>query len=273
MPSYVVTGASRGIGYGFIDYLSRDPSNTVIGLVRNKAATDERLAQDGFLEKRPNITILQADIIDGAALRAASHETAKITGGSLDYLINNAAYLSTVTSGKFLDEFEDDDDQRRILDDDLSQNFATNVGGVIKTINAFLPLIKKSAIKKVISISTGMADPDLVTQYGIWEAAPYSMSKAAMNMAVAKYGARYQDEGILFLALSPGVVATSAAQGEFFPGSDTLVPKLLKYAPDFKGPVTPLESVEMMLKVVESASVANGDTGAFIGHLGNKQWL
>lgn len=36
--------------------------------------------------------------------------------------------------------------------------FAVNVVGVAKTITAFLPLIKKSTIKKVITISTGMAD-------------------------------------------------------------------------------------------------------------------
>lgn len=36
--------------------------------------------------------------------------------------------------------------------------FSVNVVGVAKTISAFLPLLKNSEIKKVITISTGLAD-------------------------------------------------------------------------------------------------------------------
>lgn len=36
--------------------------------------------------------------------------------------------------------------------------FSVNVVGVAKTIAAFLPLLKKSEVKKVITISTGLAD-------------------------------------------------------------------------------------------------------------------
>jgi NAD(P)-dependent dehydrogenase (short-subunit alcohol dehydrogenase family) len=38
--------------------------------------------------------ILEADIIDVEALNKAAAETEKITGGSLDVLINNAAFVS-----------------------------------------------------------------------------------------------------------------------------------------------------------------------------------
>jgi len=100
MPSYVVVGASRGLGYAFIKYLSQDPSNIVIGLVRNKADTEKAIAEDGL----KNVHLFEADVLDVPALRKAANETSKITGGSLDMLINNAAYISTRSSYRTLSQ-------------------------------------------------------------------------------------------------------------------------------------------------------------------------
>ena len=49
--------------------------------------------------------------------------------------------------------------------------------------------------------------------------------------------------------------------------------KFMEYAPHFKGPIAPEESIKAMLAVIEKASVDKGDGGTFISHLGNKQWL
>jgi hypothetical protein len=49
--------------------------------------------------------------------------------------------------------------------------------------------------------------------------------------------------------------------------------KFAKYKPDFKGPIQPEESVTAVLSVIDKASLANGDGGAFVSHFGNKQWL
>lgn len=50
-----------------------------------------------------------------------------------------------------------------------------------------------------------------------------------------------------------------------------LAPSILKMAPDFKGPIEPQESVEMMRNVIDAATVA--ETGAFISQKGNKEWI
>lgn len=94
-------------------------------------------------------------------------------------------------------------------------SFNVNVIGVVKTINAFIPLIKQSSIKKVITISTGMADPDLVNTFEIDNAAPYTISKSATNMTIAKYNALYKKDGVLFLAISPGLVDTGHDMRKF----------------------------------------------------------
>ena len=49
--------------------------------------------------------------------------------------------------------------------------------------------------------------------------------------------------------------------------------KLVTYAPHFKGPISPEESVRHVRSVWEKASIEGGFGGAFVSHLGNKQWV
>ena len=101
-------------------------------------------------------------------------------------------------------------DDPQTLIKDLQISFDVNVIGVINTVNVFVPLLRQGREKKVFTLSTGMADIDLINQIDIAVAAPYSISKAALNVAVAKYSALYKSEGILFMAVSPGFVDTGA---------------------------------------------------------------
>lgn len=41
--------------------------------------------------------------------------------------------------------------------------------------------------------------------------------------------------------------------------------------PHFQGPLTPVESVAMQKKVIEDVTIE--DSGDFLSHLGNKEWL
>ncbi|KAG1813166.1 uncharacterized protein BJ212DRAFT_1447878 [Suillus subaureus] len=50
-----------------------------------------------------------------------------------------------------------------------------------------------------------------------------------------------------------------------------MVEKFRKVYPDFTGPITPEASVRMQLEVINRITV--NDTGAFISHKGNKEWL
>ena len=69
-------------------------------------------------------------------------------------------------------------------------------------------MILKGKQKKVIAISSGHADLDLISDYEIEVNAPYTVGKAALNTAVAKFGAEYGKDGVLFMSISPGVVDT-----------------------------------------------------------------
>lgn len=81
--------------------------------------------------------------------------------------------------------------------------------GVVHTTNAFLPLLHAGAAKKVISLSTGIASTDVTLGAAFTANAPYCVSKAALNLAVAKYAAELRPEGFTFLAISPGLVNTA----------------------------------------------------------------
>lgn len=87
-----------------------------------------------------------------------------------------------------------------------SQLLQTNVVGNIHLFHLFLPLVLKSKVKKVLTISTGLADLDLTNECEVDIGALYAASKAAMNVIVAKFNAQYKKDGVLFLSISPGLV-------------------------------------------------------------------
>ena len=83
--------ADRLIQVALVKALAANPSNTVIGVARDKKATEDRLAADGVT----NVHILSADINDEAKLKHVAEEASRILGSQgLDVLIHNAAYLS-----------------------------------------------------------------------------------------------------------------------------------------------------------------------------------
>ena len=79
--------------------------------------------------------------------------------------------------------------------------------------NLYVPLVLKGRTKKVIALSSGFADDELTTKYGIDVAGPYTISKAAMNTAVAKFSAQYAEQGVLFMSIAPGAVEVGQDDG------------------------------------------------------------
>ncbi len=73
--------------------ISEDSENLVVGLVRDKATTEKKVAAE--LGDRPNVHILHADLTNYASLKQAAAETTKIVGErGIDYLVGNGAFPS-----------------------------------------------------------------------------------------------------------------------------------------------------------------------------------
>lgn len=142
---------------------------------------------------------------DHVSLNEAAQEVSKITGGALDYLIINGAYNTHEVRGVPPTGFIGRED---FLRKDLIASMDVNVLGTVYSINAFLELIRKGSVKKIVVTSSGMGDPDVVASYGITFSMVYATAKAAVNMIVAKFAAELKNEGIMILAISPGLVDT-----------------------------------------------------------------
>jgi NAD(P)-dependent dehydrogenase (short-subunit alcohol dehydrogenase family) len=143
---------------------------------------------------------------DNKSLITAASETEKLTGGSVDYLIINGVYSNPEENLYSPTEFAGKED---LLTNSMIESLKVNVLGVVFTINAFLPLVRKSSVKKIIVITTGLSDRDAAEKSTISFYMTYSAMKAALNIVVTKYASELRSEGIVLLALSPGVVDTT----------------------------------------------------------------
>lgn len=164
------------------------------------------------------------------------------------------------------------------------------------TINAFLPLIRNGNEKKVIFISSGIADIDVIRTAAIPFQIGYGVSKAGTNVVMAKYAVELAPEGILTLSLSPGWVATDTGKcrpdtfvrivprAQLISGSITaneLVkdPNILNFMlgafqkidPNVKGMISVKESVEAQVEVIKNLTPAQ--SGMFLSHHGNREWF
>ncbi|KUI56149.1 hypothetical protein VP1G_03479 [Cytospora mali] len=252
MPSYAITGATSGIGFAFIKNLSADPANTVIALVRDETKAREKISEE--FPGRKNIHVVHGDIGNTESLKAAAGNVAAITGGGLDVLIANANFYAAneVPIGK--SAIEDPN-----FDEKMQESFRINVVGNTHLMADFIPLIRQGNLKKVVVLSSGMGDISFVLESNMEAQSVYSISKAALNFAVAKFQVQYKEEGILFMAISPGVVnthpQTEAPPPEAAESIQRMMASMKLYAPDFDGPISPEKSVEMVnMKVNDEQS-------------------
>jgi short-subunit dehydrogenase involved in D-alanine esterification of teichoic acids len=87
----------------------------------------------------------------------------------------------------------------------LTTSLHENITCQIRLICLYMPLILKGKEKKVIYMTSGHADADVTRNVDLATFGIYAISKAGMNMAIAKLSAQYKQDGVLFISLSPGV--------------------------------------------------------------------
>ncbi|OLN96774.1 putative oxidoreductase C663.06c-like protein 2 [Colletotrichum chlorophyti] len=235
MYSYLII---KRLAYKKLELISEDLENLFVGLVRDKAATEKKVSVE--LVDGSNVHILHADLTNYASLKQAAADTAEIVGDhGVDYLVANGTFVPTFDAyapiGALGEKVEE-------LEACASQAFNTNVVSNIHFFNLFLPLVLKGNVKKVITIATGVADLDFTNKCEVDVGALYPVSKAAMNIILAKFSAQYKKDGVLFLGISPGLVEVGRYDNttpEEMQGLMGFMGKVAQHASYLKGPITP----------------------------------
>ncbi|KDQ21230.1 hypothetical protein BOTBODRAFT_99567 [Botryobasidium botryosum FD-172 SS1] len=200
MPSYLITGASKGLGLEFTKQLLANPANFVLATARNPSGSAELQKLIASTPKDRLVTFA-LDIGSEDKIKAGAVEAAKYLPNGLDYLINNAG--GSIKEEHYIQNVDYEIWQKEIWLNGLAP---------LATVRAFLPLLRQGKEKKVLflssalaSIATGDKLPGLV--------APYAVTKTTLNMGVRKYGAELQPEGIILRLVHPGWVITDLGKG------------------------------------------------------------
>lgn len=231
MTTTLITGANKGLGLEAARRLLADGHDVWV------AARDPERGRRAAEELGGRF--VQLDVTDDASVAAAAQTVAAETG--LDVLINNAGITSQL--GQPVAELSVAEVQRV---------YDTNVLGPFRVMQAFIPLLQRSAAPVIVNVSSGLGShaatsvPDRIESQVISPA--YCSSKAALNMLTVQYSKAYPE--IRINAVDPGYTATDLN--------------------GHSGPQTVQEGTDA---IVQMANIApDGPTGAFFDRHGTLGW-
>jgi len=184
--TWVITGASRGIGLEFVRQLLGSGENVTVLARRLKSSP---ALQEAGREHAGRLNLIEADVTRDSDVMDAA---AAMGGKPVDCLINNAGILREADLGlKDLDVFK------------VEEQLLVNAVAPLRVTKAFLPLLTKAPAPPVVANITSLMGSIAETSSGAYG---YRMSKAALNMFTKCLAADLPD-GIA-LSLHPGWVKT-----------------------------------------------------------------
>lgn len=212
MPSYAITGASKGLGRELVRQLAvQSPSNTVLAIVRNLDPSSPLAA---LAKSHSNIHIITANVTDPQSILAGAQEASDILDGKLDVLIHNSNSVDMATFSHSPTQVPFDVEGTKQF---YEEPVRTAIWGAAWTTNAFLPLIEKGDLKKIAHITSSMATTEVILASGVAYGLAYSIAKAGMNVQIAKYAAELAPKDIKTVAICPGWVDTYEGKALSFP--------------------------------------------------------
>jgi len=184
MPTALITGANRGVGYEFARQYTADGWR-VVACCREPARAEDLRAVKGA------VSIHTLDVTDSVSILAAK---AEIGSEPIDLLINNAGFIGQ-RAGKL----------GHIDYDDWSVTLNVNLLGPTRVSSAFVDNVLASEQKKLVTISTRMSS---LAECKAIDFLAYRTSKAAVNMMTKLAANELGPKGATVVLLHPGWVQT-----------------------------------------------------------------
>ncbi len=206
MKKAFITGANKSIGFETARQLLQQGFYVYLGSrnLENGQKAVEQLKFEGLT----NVEAIQIDVADNNSVKDARLEIGKKTD-VLDVLINNAG-INGVTfddNGNFIPQTAKDTSV-----DIFKKVYEINVYGVIRTTQAFIDLLEKSAEPRIVMVSSSQGSITLHSdpryKYYNVKGAVYLSSKSALNMYTVNLAYEFKDTPFKINAVSPGFTKT-----------------------------------------------------------------
>lgn len=194
MQNVLITGTGRPQGLGF-NLVRRclERGDRVFACVRKPTA-----AFDDLLQAYPErLTVLVMDIGSTPSVKAAAERAAALTD-RLDTIINNAVTTAPDCNSPVMEANPDY----------IASSVNVGASGALRVIQAFYPLLKKSAMGLVVNISSEAGSIGACYRTN---GTDYAVTKAALNMITKTVWNAWRDEANLnIFCLHPGWIHTNA---------------------------------------------------------------
>jgi NAD(P)-dependent dehydrogenase (short-subunit alcohol dehydrogenase family) len=236
----LVTGANKGLGKEVVRRLAEDGYQVYLGF-REASRGTAAVAEFKGLDVHP----LLIDVSSEESVKAAVVELSKQVS-ALDVLVNNAAVILeslTVPASE-------------LSVDTIKATYETNLYGPIRTIQAFLPLLKaaKNNATRIVNVSSGLASltlhNDATSFVSTVNVLAYDSSKTALNAATVHFAREFKPLGIKVNSADPGYCSTDINGNS--------------------GPRTIQQGADIIVKLAELS--IDGPTGSFFNDDGVVPW-
>ena len=177
---FIITGANRGLGQGFVDVLIKDNNNFVISISRSLSEVQKTYTHDNFY-------FLKADLSDNTIDKKNSVLKTLITNEAV-YFINNASIIEPI------DKIENLEDQA------IERTISVNIKSTIQLTKYLLRNFNENKLT-FINISSGAANRAISN----WSL--YCSSKAFIKMFYEVAESEYEQHR--FFNIDPGVMDTN----------------------------------------------------------------
>lgn len=203
-----ITGGNNGLGYYAVQQLASSGKYKVLMGSRDSSKAEKAIAalvaDQSLKVSASDVESVQIDVTSDESIYAAAKQIQE-KYGYLDILMLNAGIAQQQ------EQTADSPTLRQLY----HTHFDANLFGAAVTVEAFLPLLRKSQApdgKRIAFTSSGLASLALADDgpenYAANFYPIYRSTKTAMNMIMLGYAKRLEGEGFIVSASDPGYCAT-----------------------------------------------------------------